>query len=148
VSKIVKASDDQTWYKVGDRKILMSCRATVKAGIDLNQLSPEAIQVDGKKISVDLPSARVLSVDIKPEEVRTEFEEVGLFRSDFTAAERNSLMAQGEVQIRRQVGETGILRDAESQAGIALGNFFRSLGFSEVSIRFPSSSNTTPAPKR
>lgn len=145
VSKIVKASDDQTWYKVGDRKILMSCRATVRAGIDLTQLTPDAIRVDGKKVSIDLPSAQILSVSIKPEEVRTEFEEVGLFRSDFTAEERNGLMAQGEAQIRRQAAETNIVRDAESQAGIALGNFFRSLGFREVSIRFPSPSRNTPA---
>jgi hypothetical protein len=145
VSKIVKASDDQTWYKVGDRKILMSCRAAVKAGIDLNQLSADAIRVDGNKVSIDLPSARILSLSIKPDEVRTEYEEVGLFRSEFSAAERNSLIAQGEAQIRRQVAETNILRDAESQAGIALGNFFRNLGFSEVSIQFPSSSRTTPA---
>jgi hypothetical protein len=144
VSKIVKASDDQTWYKVGDRKILMSCRATVKDGIDLNRLSPSAIRVDGKKVSIDLPAAQILSVIVRPEEIRTEYEEVGLFRSDFTAAERNSLMAQGEAQIRRQVAETGILRDAESQAGIALGNLFRSMGFSEVSIRFPSRSPSNP----
>jgi hypothetical protein len=144
VSKIVKASDDQTWYKVGDRKILMSCRAAVKAGIDLNQLSPDAIRVDGKKVSIELPSAQILSISINPEDVRTEYQEVGLFRSEFTAAERNSLMAQGEAQIRKQVASTGILQDAESQAGIALGNFFRSMGFLEVSIRFPSRSPSTP----
>ncbi len=107
VSKIVKASDDQTWYKVGDRKILMSCRATVKAGIDLNRLSPSAIRVDGKKVSIDLPAAQILSVIVRPEEIRTEYEEVGLFRSD-------------------------------------LGNLFRSMGFSEVSIRFPSRSPSNP----
>ena len=35
VTKIIKASDNKTWYKLGDRKILMSCKATLTAGIDL-----------------------------------------------------------------------------------------------------------------
>jgi len=31
IKKIIKANDE-TFYSVGDRKILMSCRATMKAG--------------------------------------------------------------------------------------------------------------------
>lgn len=147
VSKIVKAADDQTWYKVGDRKILMSCAATVKAGIDLSQLGPDDIRTDGKKISLSLPPAKIFSVNIKPEDIRTEYEEVGLFRSDFTAAERNGLLAQGEVQIRQQMAGTNILKEAESQASLVLGNFYRGLGFEEVNIRFaePSKNPTGPA---
>ena len=35
ITKIVKASDNQTWYKVGDRKILLSVEANIKAMIIL-----------------------------------------------------------------------------------------------------------------
>jgi hypothetical protein len=136
VSKIVKATDDQTWYKFGDRKILMSCRAAVRAGIDLNKLQSTDIEVSGKSISLQLPPAELLSVNIRPEDIRTEFEEVGIFRSDFSAAERNQLMARGEEQIRRQSASTDILRSAETQASILLGNFLRTLGFTEVNISF------------
>jgi len=136
VSKIVKASDDQTWYKVGDRKILMSCRAAVRAGIDISKLQSTDIEVSGKSISLQLPPAEILSVSIRPEDIRTEFEEVGIFRSDFTAAEKNQIMASGEAQIRQQVASTDILRDAETQASLLLGNFLRSLGFTEVKISF------------
>jgi hypothetical protein len=144
VSKIVKASDDQTWYKFGDRKILMSCKAGVKAGIDLDKIGPEDIRISGQSISLELPPAEILSVNIRPEDIRTEFEEVGLFRSDFSAAERNQLMAQGEAQIRKQVASTDILRSAETQSSLVLGNFLRSLGFTEVKISFPK----TTAPKQ
>ena len=37
LTKIIRASDDQTWYKIGDRKILMSCEAHLKAGVDLQR---------------------------------------------------------------------------------------------------------------
>jgi len=144
VSKIVKASDDQTWYKFGDRKILMSCRATIKAGIDLNGLQAEDIIVDGESISLELPDAQIFSVNLRPEDIRTEYEEVGIFRSEFSAAERNQLMAQGEAQIRRQAASTDILRSAETQASLLLGNFLRSLGYKEVKIRFQKQSPNPP----
>ena len=51
VTKIIRASDDQTWYKIGDRKILMSCEASVKAGIDMSAIKEENISIDGKSIS-------------------------------------------------------------------------------------------------
>lgn len=144
VSKIVKASDDQTWYKVGDRKILMSCRATVRAGINLDQLQAGDIRVSGQSISLELPPAQILTVNIRPEDIRTEFEEVGVFRSDFSAAERNQLMAQGEAQIRKQAASTDILRSAETQASLLLGNFLRSLGYKEVKIHFQKQSPNPP----
>lgn len=146
VSKIIKASDDQQWYTVGDRKILLSCKARVKAGIDLSRLEVSDIRVDGKTIRLQLPAAQVLSVTVPPEEIRLEYEDVGLFRSDFSAAERQALLAQGEAQIRRQVAATTITRDAETQASLVLGNFFRGLGFETVQITFDSGTPTTTKP--
>jgi hypothetical protein len=49
ITKLVKASDDKTWYKIGDRKILISCRATIKAGVDLSKLTANDIDINGKK---------------------------------------------------------------------------------------------------
>jgi Protein of unknown function (DUF4230) len=136
VTKIIKASDDQTWYKIGDRKILMSCQATVKAGIDLSQLKAEDISMSGDEITLTLPRATIQSLNIKPEDIRTEYQEVGLFRSDFTAAERNQLMSQGEAQIRKNMESTDILRTAESNASLFIGQFLRQLGYQKVDIRF------------
>ena len=140
ISKIIKASDDQTWYKLGDRKILMSCQASVKAGIDLSQIKAENISINGKEITLELPKASILSVNIRPENIRTEYEEVGLFRSDFSAAERNQLMAQGEKQIRNSIESTGILRTAETNASLFIGQFLRQLGYQQVDIRFGNNS--------
>jgi len=44
VTKIIKANDNATWYKIGDRKILMTCKASLVAGIDL-----EALTVFGRR---------------------------------------------------------------------------------------------------
>ena len=55
ITKIIKASDDKTWYKVGNRKILMSCKASMIAGIDLSKINEENITIRGKEITMILP---------------------------------------------------------------------------------------------
>lgn len=144
VTKIVKASDEQTWYKFGERRILMSCQARIKAGIDLSQLDETDIRINGSDITLWLPPAKILSLNIRPEDIHTEFEETGILRSDFTAAERNALMAQGEVQIRNSIPATGILKTAESNAVLFFGNLLRQMGYDKVDVRF--GNTPTPSP--
>ena len=136
VTKIIKASDDQTWYKIGDRKILMSCRATLRAGIDFSQLNKQSITIHGDEVSITLPRAKLMSVNIRPEDIKVEYQDVGLLRSEFTSAERDQLGAQGEAQIRSSAGELGILATAESNAALFTGNFLRQLGYKKVEVHF------------
>jgi hypothetical protein len=42
ISKIIKANDN-SFYTIGDRKILFSCKATMKAGIDLSNFSSDNV---------------------------------------------------------------------------------------------------------
>jgi len=142
VTKIIRASDDQTWYKVGDRKILMSCEASVKAGIDMSAIKEENISIDGKSISLVLPKAHLISVNIKPENIKVEYQETGLFRSNFTAAERDQLMAQGEAQIKRSVDSLGVIQTAETNASLFISNYLKQLGYNRIHIRFGNSSIT------
>ena len=67
VNKIIKASDDKTWYKIGDRKILMTCEATLKAGIDFSKINTSNINIKNKEIILTLPHATLFSINIKPE---------------------------------------------------------------------------------
>ncbi|MBX3239493.1 MAG: DUF4230 domain-containing protein [Chitinophagaceae bacterium] len=136
VNKIIRANDDKTWYKPGDRKILMTCQATLKAGVDFSLIAPENIVVDGKQISLVLPRATLFSVNIKPEDIKMEYEEVGVFRSGFTAAERDVLAAQAQRQIQQSVDSLGILATAETNASLFVSNLLRKMGYRQVSIRF------------
>ncbi len=43
VTRIIKASDNKTWFKLGERKILISCQATLTAGIDLSKITEKDI---------------------------------------------------------------------------------------------------------
>ncbi len=143
ITKIIRANDNKTWYKWGDRKILMSCRASVKAGIDLSQLKAEDFQITGKKITLLLPPAKLISLNIPPENINIEYEEVGLFRSTFKTGERDALAAQAEAQIRNSADSLGILTTAKENAELFIRSFLMRAGYKEVV--FSSNSPTTPA---
>jgi DNA topoisomerase VI subunit B len=58
VRKIVKANDEGEWYKIGDRKILLSCTAYLKAGLDLSSFSMEDVDIDREAGSVTVTVRR------------------------------------------------------------------------------------------
>lgn len=144
VTKIIKASDDQTWYKMGDRKILMSCKASIKAGIDLSQITEANVKIDGKDIEVILPRAHVISLNMKPEDIRVEYQETGVFRDKFNTEERDLLLKQGEEQIRTATASMGVLQTAETNATLVISNYLKSLGYKKINIRYTANPVSTP----
>lgn len=136
VNKIIKASDDKTWYKIGDRKILMTCEATLKAGIDFSALDAAHIQISDKEVTLTLPHATLFSVSIKPEDIKVAYEEIGIFRNSFTTQERDLLAAQAQKQIQNSADSLGVLQTAEANAGLFVSNFLRNMGYEKVIIQF------------
>ena len=139
LSKVVKASDDQTWYKIGERKILITCEATVKAGIDFSQLDTRYLSKSGKSISLQLPPPRIISISIPPEKIEVAYEDIGFFRTRFSVAEQNALMQQAEKQISKKANDLGILEEARNNAKTFLTGFLSGLGFEQIDIQFDSS---------
>ena len=142
VTKIIKASDDKTWYKAGDRKILMSCKASLVAGVNLSKLTEDDISIDGENITINLPRAKLLYINIKPEDIKTAYEEVSIFRTKFTSQEKNELAVQAENQIKASVQSLGILTTAETNASLFIDNFLKNLGYKNINIHF----STSPKP--
>lgn len=138
ITKVVKASDDKSWYKVGERKILFNCTAYLKAGIDMGQFDASKLEVneETKSVVMVLPHAKLLAFNMPPDKTVLAYENVSTFRSNFSAADRNRLLALGEKDIKDDVPNLGILEDAEKNAA----SFFRSLlgqlGFEQVTVTF------------
>ena len=138
VRKIVKADDEGAWYKIGDRKILLSCTAYLKAGIDLSGFSAENVDInrlDGS-VTVTVPHAKLLSLDMPASEIREEYDHVTMLRHSFSAEERNALLRQGEKQIRDSVPSLGILEKAEENGRRFFESVFTKMGFTSVEVVF------------
>jgi hypothetical protein len=136
ISKVVKANDGDTWYKFGKRKIVLSVQGYVKAGIDLSQVKEDQVVIEGKNVIIQLPRARLINLSIPPEEIKEEVEETGFFRDGFKNEEKQDLLAQAENNIRRSVDSMGILKTAEENAQLFIGNFVKRLGYENVTVTF------------
>lgn len=137
LTKIIRAIDNQTWYKIGSRKILMSCEAHLKAGIDLQQLNKNNFNVQNDSIiNVVLPHAQLFSVDIPPGKIQVAYQDIGVLRDPFSAAEREQLLAQAEQQIRSLANTLGILQTAETNAITYMQHLLQQSGYKQVNITF------------
>ena len=138
VKKVIKATDDKEWYKIGDRKILFRCTAYLKAGVDMKKFDYTKVKVDStkKSVVVTLPKAELLTLNIPPEKTELIYEKVSISRSDFSAADQNFLLQLGEQSINEDVPNLGILEDAQNNAR----DFFKALlgqiGFESVIVKF------------
>ncbi len=134
VTKIVSYKD-VAWY--GDRKILFETAATVKAGIDLNELADQDIRLDGADaVVVTLPRPKILLFNMKPEHMREIFNESGILRSDFSNEEKDGLLSQGEKDIRAKVARMDILERAARNARILVESWLKKMGFATVKVAF------------
>ena len=136
VKKIIKA-DDAVWYKYGDRKILFSCPAYLKAGIDMREFSESDVTVDNAGgITVTLPKAKLLTFNMPADEIRQELSIVNGLRFDFTPEEKQQLLAQGQQAIADEVAGMGILDDAEANARHLFTALLAQLGYENITINF------------
>ena len=136
LSKIVRADDNKTWYKWGNRRILISTEATVRAGVDLQALTADNVTISGDAVRLTVPPPTVFSISIPPGKINVLYEDVSLFRNRFTAAEREDLLRQAEKQIRSLADSLGILKTAETNTEIFLRNLLQQGGYRDVTINF------------
>jgi hypothetical protein len=134
VTKIVSYKN-VAWF--GDRKILFETAATVKAGIDLNELSDQDIEL-GKDATViiSLPQPKILLFNMKPEQMREIFNESGILRNDFSNEEKDGLLSQGEKDIRAKVATMDIRERAARNARILVESWLKKMGFETVRVVF------------
>ncbi len=142
VTKIIKASDNRTWFKAGERKILMSCEAHIKAGIDMSSINENNFRIDGKNIKVQLPTPKIISISLPPEKIKVEYQDIGMFRDPYQSGERDQLAAQAETQIKKSIVSLGILQQAQANTSLFVSNFLKRLGYENISITY---SNTQPS---
>ncbi len=135
------------YLKVGDRMIIFTCRAYLKAGVDLSKLSMDDVKINekAKEITVNLPAVKLLSMNMPAEEIVLNFEKVSLTRSNFTAEERNGFLQQGEEAIKEAVNEIGILDDAKKNTTDFFFAMFKQLGFETITINFKEEANNGQA---
>ncbi len=135
VTKVIKGSD-VAWYTVGDRKILFTCQARLKAGIDMSGFNPQNVVISEKSIEVTLPQPKLLAMNMPADEAKLVYEKIGAFRKNISATERNGLLQLGEKDILEDVPNLGILDDARKNAEMFFKALLKRLGYEQVTVKF------------
>ena len=137
ITKIIKANDN-AFYKVGERKILFSCSATMKAGIDLADFDAKNVKINksDKSVTITLPKPKVLAFNMPADMAKLEYEKLSGMRFEFTPEERNNLLRQGEEDILADAENLGILKDAEENTKVFFEALLKHVGFETINLKF------------
>jgi hypothetical protein len=119
---------------VGENRILFLAHGIVKAGIDLKQMKPEDIEINGKHITLKLPNAQITDAYLDDRQTKVIERKTGFLRSFDKDLEQN--VRQSAVDdIRRAARQNGIQRDAEERARLQVENLLLQLGFEKVEFK-------------
>ncbi len=135
VRDVVVAENTRFW---STKRALLVVTGRVLAGIDLDSTATHpgaTVHIDdaARRISVSLPSAEILGVEVV--NVRTYDEHAGLL-NPFTPADRDSIQAEVRAQLRRAGEEMGLVQQANKSAILLLQNLLAQDGYTvDVAIR-------------
>ena len=118
--------DDIKWY--GENRVLLVAHGIVKAGVDLQEIKPEDVRVEDKKIVLKLPRARITDVYLDDQKTRVVDRSTGLLRAFDKDLEQNA-RRQAVEELRIAARSNRIYEDAEERARLQLANLFHQLGY-------------------
>ncbi len=118
--------DDIKWY--GENRVLLVAHGIVKAGVDLQEIKPQDVRVEDKKILLKLPRARITDVYLDDQKTRVVDRSTGLLRAFDKDLEQNA-RRQAVEDLRIAARSNRIYEDAEERARLQLANLFHQLGY-------------------
>ncbi|OQY36152.1 MAG: hypothetical protein B6I38_00270 [Anaerolineaceae bacterium 4572_5.1] len=141
LEKVITAETRQGAFEffVGD-KLLFVAHGEVIAGIDLEKLGPEDLEVEGQVLYVTLPEPEIFITALDNELSYVYNRDTGIFTHGDVNLETEARRA-AEDEIEKAAIEDGILDLARQNAENYLSRLFRDLGFPEVIFREIEDSN-------
>ncbi len=138
VSKIISAKDEH-WFEQ-DAYFFAETQASIKVGIDLEKLSDQDIMIDKKRISITLPAVEVINFSYPAENfkvIKQYSENDAMLKwHAISVAQKDELYRQGEIDIRENIKNLGIMKTAQANAKMLITKMLQLSGFEEVYIQF------------
>src|SRR6202453_391885 len=117
----------------GDR-ILLVVHGQSIAGIDLSQLKPEDVRIDGQSIHITLPASQLFVTTLDNQHTRVYARSTGILVPADPNLESDT-RAKAEQQIQAAALADGILDTASKNARATVTTLLYSLGFHEVDVK-------------
>lgn len=126
---------------VAGERVTFLAGGTVDAAVDFGALDARNIDVDGDAVTITLPAAAIVDVDVEPDRSyvvnrdRGILDRIGGIFSDNPTGERE-LFRLAEDKLLAAAGESQLLDRAETNTAEMLTALLGSLGFEEVEVVF------------
>ncbi|HEY4416111.1 MAG TPA: DUF4230 domain-containing protein [Verrucomicrobiae bacterium] len=115
----------------GENRLMLLAHGTVKAGIDLKQIQPADVVVDGKKITIHLPVPRITDAYLDETQTKVIDWQRGFLR-DFDKDLESAARQNAVDDLRRAARANGILKDADERARMQLAQLFHQAGYDQI----------------
>ncbi|HKM91528.1 MAG TPA: DUF4230 domain-containing protein [Candidatus Acidoferrales bacterium] len=136
MDKIIAGGHDNPYlpkFLVSDR-LLLVVHGEVIGGVDLSKIQPGDVTVNGRSISLRLPSAEVFLTRLDSARTRVYSRDTGLFSSPDPNLE-SEVRQEAERQLQEAALQDGILKSAEQNARSTISSILQGLGFEHVEFR-------------
>jgi len=121
-----------------DDELVRIYYGTLRLGVDLKQLSPEAITMRGDTVQVVLPPVGLLDQDFIDEAKTKPFYESG----SWSSRDHELLYRKARAQMLRNCLTSENIASAQSNGEVQFRNFMQSFGYKNVSISFAKENKT------
>ena len=125
IEKVV-VFEDPKWF--GENRVILVAHGIVKAGVDLGQLKPEDIRVEGGKVHLRLPPAKITDLYLDDRKTEVIDRTTGLLRQFDKNLEQQARRAALD-HLKLAARASGILKEAEDRAQLQLAALFQQLGY-------------------
>ena len=126
---------------VAGQRVTFLAGGSVDAAIDFGDLSGDAVEVDGETVTLQLPAATIVDVDVEPDRSyvvnreRGILDRIGGIFSDNPTGEQE-LYQLAEEKLRTAADKSALRDRAERNTRKMLTALLRSLGFDTVNVDF------------
>ena len=121
---------------LGTDHILLTAVGRIQMGVDLGQIDDSDVEIDGTSISITLPRAMVISVDLLPEESRIYESDRSWLFSEYEGLELAAMEQARQQLLDQAMHNEGMAEMAETLARLQLTEFLRSIGYREIDIEY------------
>jgi hypothetical protein len=112
-------------------RVILVAHGVVKAGVDLGQMKPGDMRVNGKKVTLALPRARITDAYLDEKQTQVVEHTTGFLRS-FNKDLEQTTRQNALDDIRRAARDEGILKEADERARAQVTSLLTQLGFESV----------------
>nr|WKN36452.1 DUF4230 domain-containing protein [Tunicatimonas sp. TK19036] len=147
VDKIVHGTKTKkiAWFiKLSEARFLAYSQAKIKAGIDLSEIQERDIVIDRKKITLQLPSVKVINFSYPPSSFQEDslISDPSAFLNTISVADQEVFFREAELDIRNNLEYMGIVETTQEHTRTLLTQLLRNLGYEEIYLTFKTNSLT------